>query len=157
MISTDWKETHAQILCDTYQKFYHEPLIIPKIGISLFDQLFQAPFILLSHGTQADPILNFGNHQALQLWEMNCEELCQTPSRLTAEPMEREARERFLQEVQEKGFVSHYEGIRISKTGKRFKITQTKVWNLVDAQNQYYGQAARFENPLKLPISYTIL
>ena len=50
-------------------------------------RLFAAPFVVASHGREAEPILNYGNAQALKLWEMNWEEFITTPSRLTAEPV----------------------------------------------------------------------
>ncbi len=31
--------------------------------------LFAAPFVVVSHGTEDDPILNYGNQAALDLWE----------------------------------------------------------------------------------------
>ncbi len=55
-------------------------------------KLFEAPFVIVSHGTQPDPILNYGNRKALELWEMNWEQFTQTPSRCTAEPIERQER-----------------------------------------------------------------
>ncbi|MFM6630604.1 MAG: MEKHLA domain-containing protein, partial [Microcystis panniformis] len=30
--------------------------------------LFYAPFVLVSHGTQTNPIFNYGNRTALDLW-----------------------------------------------------------------------------------------
>src|ERR1035438_1830248 len=49
------------------------------------EKVFHAPFALVSHGTEADPVLNYGNAAALALWEMSWAELTRTPSRLTAE------------------------------------------------------------------------
>ncbi|MDH5580197.1 MAG: MEKHLA domain-containing protein, partial [Betaproteobacteria bacterium] len=54
--------------------------------------LFDAPFVVVSHGTEPDPILNYGNQAALDLWEMTWEQLTRTPSRHTAEPVHREER-----------------------------------------------------------------
>ena len=59
--------------------------------------LFEAPFALLSHGTQNDPVLNYGNATALRLWEMDFARFTQMPSRLTAEAMLREERQRLLE------------------------------------------------------------
>ena len=53
------------------------------------ERLNRAPFVVVSHGTEPDPVLNYGNALALTLWEMTWEELTQTPSRLTAEPVHR--------------------------------------------------------------------
>ena len=50
----------------------------------LAEKLFHAPFVVVSHGTEADPVLNYGNAAALALWEMPWAELTRTPSRLTA-------------------------------------------------------------------------
>lgn len=75
---------------------------------------------------------------------MNDNEILGMPSRLTAEAPERSEREKFLKEVTEKGFISNYSGIRISKTGKRFLIKEATVWNLVDETGRLHGQAACF-------------
>ena len=84
--------------------------------------LFTAPFVVVSHGTQADPILNYGNHTALNLWEMTWEQLTQMPSRLTAEPMHRDERAPFMARVRSQGYVGGYRGVRISSSRKRFMI-----------------------------------
>ena len=67
-----------------------------------------------------------------------------TPSRLTAEAPNREERARLLAAVTKHGFIDDYSGIRISKTGRRFRIAQATVWNLLDEKGNYAGQAAMF-------------
>jgi len=106
--------------------------------------LFFQPFVVLSHGTQDDPVLNFGNQAALDLWEMTWEEFTNTPSRLTAEPVNREDREKLLEEVRLNGYIDTYRGVRISRGGRRFLIEKGTVWNIVDENNEYAGQAATF-------------
>lgn len=137
---------HVQLLLDSFARLLGRELI-PRTG-SAADQaerLFQAPFVVVSHGTEADPVLNYGNAAALALWEMRWDELTSTPSRLTAEPMHRDERARLLARTREHGFVDDYAGIRISKTGKRFRIEQAIVWNLTDEAGVHRGQAATFE------------
>ena len=112
---------------------------------SLSQKLFEAPFILVSHGTEADPVLNYGNRAALTLWEMTWEELTRTPSRFTAEEPNREDRARLLAEVTARGFIDDYSGVRISKTSRRFRIEQATVWNLITEAGQPCGQAAMFD------------
>jgi hypothetical protein len=102
--------------------------------------------VVVSHGTQTDPILNYGNQIALDLWEMSWEQLTQTPSRLTAEPIAREERTKMLLQAARQGFINHYQGIRISRTGRRFEIDNAIVWNLTDTQNRPCGQAATFSD-----------
>lgn len=75
---------------------------------------------------------------------MSWDELTRTPSRLTAEAPNREERARLLAAVTQNGFIDDYSGVRISKTGRRFKISRATVWNLLDANQNYFGQAAMF-------------
>ena len=82
---------------------------------------------------------------ALALWEMDLATLTRTPSRLTAEPVHRDERARLLARTARDGFVDDYSGIRISSTGRRFRIEQAIVWNLVDAAGIRRGQAATFD------------
>lgn len=107
--------------------------------------VYEAPFVLVSHGPEPDPILNYANRAALALWEMSWEELTRTPSRLTAEAPNREERARLLQAVTARGFIDDYSGVRISKTGRRFRIERATVWNLLTETGQPRGQAAMFD------------
>jgi hypothetical protein len=139
-----WIE-HTQLLLDSYRRWTNRELIA-RTG-SDRDQarsLYLAPFVVVSHGTQPDPILNYGNQTALTLWEMPVEDLLRTPSRMTAEPLEREERARLMERTTRLGFVDDYQGIRISSTGRRFRIDQATVWNLIDPSGQLAGQAATF-------------
>ncbi|MBL9172943.1 MAG: MEKHLA domain-containing protein [Verrucomicrobiales bacterium] len=106
--------------------------------------LAAAPFVLVSHGTESDPVLNYGNRTALALWELSWPEFTRTPSRLTAEPVAREERARLLEEVTRNGYIANYAGVRISSTGRRFRIHQALVWNLLDDAGAHAGQAAMF-------------
>ncbi len=121
--------------------------LIPNVSepADLAQKVFEAPFVLASHGTEEDPVLNYGNNTALQLWEMSWEDFTQTPSRFTAEPPNRDERARFLKAVKENGFIDNYSGIRISKTGRRFRITNAIVWNLLTEDGRACGQAAMFD------------
>lgn len=106
--------------------------------------LFDAPFAVLSHNTAADPLLNYANRAGLKLFELNWQELTVLPSRATAESIHQEARKRLLARVRDYGFIDDYQGVRISKSGRRFEIEQATVWNLLDEQAADYGQAATF-------------
>jgi len=97
-------------------------------------------------------VLNYGNQAALTLWEMSWAELTRTPSRLTAEAPNREERARLLAEVTAHGFIDNYSGIRVSRTGRRFRILQATVWNLLDARQNFAGQAALFSRWEFLPV-----
>jgi MEKHLA domain len=109
-------------------------------------RLFYAPFVLLSHNTAPDPILNYANRAALTLFELTWEELVNLPSRKTAEPSEQEERERLLAMVSRQGYIDDYRGVRVAKSGRRFFIHQATVWNLLDDNGTFYGQAAMFRH-----------
>lgn len=137
-------ERHVKLLLDSYQHWTGKPLIALSAEQSLADQVEKSNVVILSHGTEPDPVLNYGNRMARQLWEMDWEQFTSTPSRLTAEPLERKERERFFEKVTKNGWVNDYTGVRISLTGKRFSIIDAVVWNLLTEEGNYYGQAAAF-------------
>ena len=137
--------TWIRWLLDSYALWLERELI-DRNG-SIDDQsvrLFLAPFVVVSHADSEDPILNYGNRQALDLWEMTWAEFTATPSRLTAEPVNREERARTLRRVAAHGFVTDYRGVRISRTGRRFLVERATVWNVVDEGGNRRGQAAAF-------------
>jgi hypothetical protein len=143
---TDFVIAHTQLLARSFRKWTGRDLlpgIFNREGLA--KNIFHAPFVVVSHGTEADPILNYGNQAALNLWEMSWEELTRTPSRLTAETSNQAAREKLLKTVAANGFAENYSGIRISRSGKRFKISNTIIWNLVSERGEPLGQAATFD------------
>ena len=136
---------HTQTLARSFRRWMGRDLLPGLFNpLGLAKNIFTAPFVLVSHGTEADPVLNYGNAAALALWEMSWAELTRTPSRLTAEAPNRAERARLLETVARRGFIDDYSGIRISKTGRRFKISRATVWNLLSETGQPCGQAAMF-------------
>lgn len=135
----------SQLLLDSFRHWTGRELLA-RTG-STEDQaqaLFSASFVVVSHGTEEDPVLNYGNRIALELWETTWEQFTRTPSRLTAEPMNQAERERMLARAAAQGFIDDYRGVRITKTGRRFLVEDAVVWNVVDAKNKQQGQAATF-------------
>ncbi len=135
---------HCQRLAHSYQYWTGEVLVLATEPADLVQQLFHAPFILLSHGTEPDPILNYGNQAALDLWQLDWEQLTQMPSRLTAEPMERQARAQLLAQAAASGLINNYRGVRISSSGQRFLIENAIIWDVLDESGLRCGQAAKF-------------
>lgn len=137
----------SELICRSYRHWTGKELCsMSGTAGEKADRLFYLPCIVLSAGIGSDPVLNYGNQAALKLWEMSWDELTQTPGSRTAEAPQREQRSRFLKEVAEKGFIENYEGIRISRSGKRFVIKQAVVWNLIGADGSPRGQAATFSS-----------
>ncbi len=66
------------------------------------------------------------------------------PSRYSAESMEQEERLRVLNEVTRNGYVYNVGGVRISRSGKRIRVSDFMIWNLSDENQQQCSQAATF-------------
>lgn len=141
---------HARLLATSHRRLTGRPLIAADgDGDAAGDdalgrRLYEAPFVLLSHGTGADPRFTYGNRTAQRLFACDWGALVATPSRLSAEPLARAERERLLAAVARAGFIDDYAGIRISRTGRRFRIARATVWMLVDDDGVVRGQAATF-------------
>ena len=108
-------------------------------------QVFDADYVLLAHNGTSDPIFNYANQTAQNLFELSWDEFIDMPSKYSAESDERGKREEFLAEVTEKGYSKNYSGIRISKSGKRFEIKNVMLWNVYDPEGHRIGQAAMFD------------
>lgn len=149
----DWSVIgQVQLIVNSLKHWTGRDLLAGGFSPSMLaETVFHAPFVLVSHGTEPDPVLNFGNAAALALWEMPWSELTRTPSRLTAEAPNREERARLLEAVARRGYIDDYSGIRISKSGRRFRILQATVWNLLDQHGHFAGQAATFSRWHYLP------
>ncbi len=140
-------QQHAALLQSSYTALLGEALLeLASPTTDLSQALWQAPFAIVSHDTAADPIFNYANRCALQLFEFEFAEFITLPSRFSAEAINREARAQLLAEVSQKGYINNYAGVRISKTGKRFLIQNAVVWNIFDHQQRYCGQAACFKS-----------
>lgn len=139
-----WVE-RAGLLLDSYHHWLGRDLIL-RTGSPDGDAsaLFEAPFAVVAHGTESDPLLCYANRTALNLWKMDADALVRTPSRLTAEPVHRDERARLLERTAHDGYIDDYQGIRISSTGRRFRIENVTVWNLRGPNGEYAGQAATF-------------
>ena len=104
----------------------------------------QAGHCVLAHNTDLDPRFIYANRAAQTAFEYDWDEIILLPSRLSAEPVDREERQRLLDSVARHGFAEGYSGIRIAKSGRRFLIEEGVVWQLIDRDGTMRGQAATF-------------
>lgn len=148
--SNNYHEAHIALLLDSYLTLLKRPLLAIPPGLSAGKLVFEADFALVSHNTDPDPLFNYANQTAQNLFELPWPEFIGMPSRFSAEPINREEREQLLAQVAAKGFIDDYSGVRIAKSGKRFLIQQAVVWNVFDRQQRPYGQAACFKDWLFL-------
>jgi len=104
----------------------------------------RAPFALLAHGTEADPLFYYANEQALASFKYPREQFIGMPSRFSASPLDRDMRQTLLEQVTAHGIAHGYSGYRVDRQGSAFMIHEGKVWTLVDQQGVRLGQAALF-------------
>jgi hypothetical protein len=132
------------LIAESYRRLTGRRLIEPADDLAA--ALRDAPRAIVAHGTEADPVFFYGNAMALALFELPFDRFTRLPSRLSAEPMHRDERARLLDRVARDNFIDDYAGIRVSSTGRRFRIAQATVWNLIDAAGTIHGQAATFDH-----------
>jgi len=137
------------LLVSSYHRLTGRHLIDPNQS-DQWHACWTAPRVIVAHGTQADPIFFYGNQLALNVFELDFVASTQLPSRFSAEPLLRDERDALLARVRDHGFIDDYAGVRISASGRRFRIEQATVWDLLDADAQRHGQAATFERWLPL-------
>ncbi len=131
-----------ELIAESYKRLTGATLIDECDDIA--DALWSAPCCIAAHGTEPDPLFIFGNRIALELFEMSPERFLETPSRFSAEAGLREERAALLARAAQDNFIRDYSGIRISATGRRFRMQHATVWNLVDVAGDIHGQAATF-------------
>lgn len=133
------------LVAESFARLLGRPLVVA--GDDAVAALWQAPFAVVAHGVEADPLFFFGNRAALVAFDTDVAGFTGMPSRLSAEPLARAERQALLDRVTRDGFIDDYAGMRISARGRRFRIAGAVVWNLIDAAGQRHGQAATFAHP----------
>lgn len=134
------------LLADSFARLIGRPLVKPPTPSGFW----RAPRAIVAHGLEADPVFFYGNRLALELFETPARDFIRLPSRASAEAALQAARERLMARVTERGYVDDYEGVRISATGRRFRIEGAVVWNVTDAAGVMVGQAATFDRWTRL-------
>ncbi len=132
------------LLTSSYARLVGAPLVEPGCDASWLYE--QAPFAVLAHNTDRDPRFIYANKAAQRCFEYSWDEFMQLHSRLSAEAPDRAERQRLLNAVASKGFVSGYSGLRIAKSGRRFWIRDGVIWQLTDEHGIQQGQAAIFRS-----------
>lgn len=131
---------HSALLAQSFERATGQRLPVDALT------LYGAPFAVVSHGTQADPVFNYANLFAQQLFGYAWDEFIALPSRLSARAPERDERARLLELVTRQGYIEDYAGIRVRRNGTLFRISRATVWNVVDTGGVLHGQAAMFSD-----------
>jgi len=142
---------HSQRLLYSFEHWTGNPLLnLTGTDAAMAQALFEAPFVLIAHGTEPDPIFNYANRRALEQWQLDWETFTQMPSRRTAEAMRQVERDRLLAQAAQQGYVANFTAVRITPAGQRFRIEDGILWNVIDATGQFWGQAAIYSRWIAL-------
>lgn len=137
-----------QLIIDSYARLTGRPLL-PRSKADP-EGLWNAPFAVIAHSTETDPLFFYGNKTAIELFETDASGLIAMPSRLSAQPINRAERARLFERVAQRGFIDDYAGDRVTASGREFRIERATVWTLFDESDEIHGQAAFFDHWLWL-------
>jgi len=134
---------------ESFLRLSGKPLYAPPgaaaPGAAVYQWLHEeAPYGILAHNTATDPRFIYANKHALASFKYSPEEILTVPSRLSASEQDRPERQRMLEIVLRDGIVYNYSGPRVDKYGDSFTIYDGIVWQLRNANNEVWGQAALF-------------
>lgn len=127
----------------SHQRAFERPLLDCR---DQDKELFSCDMAVLAHDNSSDPLLIYANATALRLWERSWDEMIGMPSRYTAEEGERQQRTSALQQAKQQDAFEGYSGVRVSRTGQRFRISNARIWTLWDEKGCKCGQAAAFSS-----------
>lgn len=143
-VSSPLDHSFVSLLCGSYERLLGKPLTAgAPAGQDVAHWLYhEAPFALLAQDATDDPAFVYANIAGQTRFAYSWEEFCGTPSRLSAPPTNREARQSLMAGVARDGYVEGYRGLRVSGSGQLFWIEDVTIWNLVGEDGALRGQAA---------------
>ncbi|GAB6142311.1 MEKHLA domain-containing protein [Methylosoma difficile] len=145
--SNNYQQQHVDDLNNSFKQLLGKPCFADiKEDDNFAKAVFHAPIAVLSHNGESEPLFNYANLKALELFGYQWHELIGLPSKLSAEADTQPEREQLLAQAAKFGFSENYHGVRISKSGQRFSIKNAVIWNVHDAQGRIKGQAACFSS-----------
>ncbi|KAJ3045128.1 hypothetical protein HDV00_011854 [Rhizophlyctis rosea] len=120
---------------------------------TLSTALWTSPRAVLAHNgtpnSPSQPVFNFVNLRALETFQYPLDEFLTLESHLSAREGDRGERDKFLRDVESKGWSREYRGVRIRKDGTVFRGMCRDVWNVLEFEGErvggVVGQAATIE------------
>jgi len=104
----------------------------------------EAPYSILVHDTQSDPVYIYVNQRAISCFKYTLEEFLTTPSRLSATESTQDERNHLFDTARKNGIAYNYTGPRVDKYGNIFNINDCIVWEVRKNDGTKIGEAALF-------------
>ena len=135
----------SHFMNESFKRWTDQYLIDPHHQPEEFSRLlYFAPFVVFAVSNHPDPRFSYANESSQKLFLYNWNEFTALPSTTPIEPSDFPQSQRMLDECSSQGFSKAFEGIRITSTGKRFKIGRTILWNIIDDSGRKIGKAVVF-------------
>lgn len=130
---------------ESFAEFNGKPLPVPSGIEDRYKWLSEeAPYSILTHNTNNDPLFIYANQFALKCFKYTEDEMVGLPSRLSAAEKDREERQKLLEKVEKDGIAYNYNGPRVDKNGNSFHIHDGILWQVTDANGKRLGTGALF-------------
>ncbi|NBQ22250.1 MAG: MEKHLA domain-containing protein [Synechococcaceae bacterium WB6_3B_236] len=136
----------TSLVLDSHQRLYGQPLLRAQGSRLAAQELFVLDRVVLCHDGSADPRFIYANRAALQLFKRSWPQMVGLPSRLSARQQHHLDRRQALEKARRQEALTGYGGERVDSQGRRFQIRNARLWNLLDEERHYRGQAACFGN-----------
>lgn len=133
---------HSLTIIDSYYRCVGKTIFAEKVEISAAaKKLWELPLAVVSHGTEDDPIFNYANKAALEIFNVDWATFTSWPSRETASNEEQTSRNELLAATVTN--TTDLKGIvRRTAAGREFRVLDGLLWPLTDLNGEFYGQAA---------------
>jgi hypothetical protein len=136
----------SNLILESHQRLFGKALLQAQGSRLAAQELFVLDRVVLCHDGSEDPQFIYANRAALLLFRRNWEGMVGMPSRLSASPQQRLKRGQLLEQARRQKALVDYGGERVDAQGRRFQIRGARLWNLVDEERHYRGQAACFSD-----------
>lgn len=133
-------KTHLELIKNSYFALTGEVLPLDS-NLNLIQAFDYCSYAIATHDISPEPLFNYANRAALDLFKMTSQAMIGLPSKKSASLSNQEERAVLLREVTEHGLIKHYQGKRIASDNSIFQIEDATVWNLINNENIYCGQA----------------
>lgn len=146
----------SELIIYSYKQEFQYPLIDKvcpshSLLLNIHESLYTSEYCILAVNNNEIPTFTYMNLSAQKLWEVSLNQALKMQGKQTAQKKDQKEREKLLNQVKKKGKTNSYSGIRISQKGKRFFIKKASIWNIINKQGVFEGQAACFNQFEYLP------
>ena len=129
-----------QSLHSLTKKGLYERMGIPRTNTDILDIHRDKRYVVISHGTELDPIYNYGNAACLEAFLRSWDELCQIPSAdsVVRRSVDENLRIELMSKVTRDGYVEGATGIRRTGDAGRYLRLVDAVVSLILLMSSMY-------------------